>query len=448
MRSDAWAIALVAAWGCACSAPGPAWTTVELALAPVPERVRSITITVVDLEAQEVVSTTTAAPDTQSFALGVPAERPLELRVVARTDRPGPLALGGVMPAYVARARRTVRLGREQQRIGLIAEPAGVLTFGFVGRLADPIVLRFRDRESRAVVAELPIGSGRVGNLSVVLPTGELTSEVAYDEGIDPTEEPRLEGGAGLYVGREAESIAALEVVEPDGVLPEEAPRTLALELRDLQGVVAPGAIIRTASVGPTRVQVTVTALDGRGRPVADDRARVSLHLSFPGLDDPPKEARGLPATFERNLLGSGRMRVWVTADLEERRGLRVERELNFLAPGLTLGTPNALELEVDDEDALRAGARLLLRVLDRQGFLVRPTGLAVDLSDSDPWVIFPDGGRFTIPAEEESVYRTRLVRSSGPQRLPVRVRAVATSSLTPTLSSTLTLPILELPRR
>lgn len=427
----------------ACQSEVP-WTTVEVGLSAVPERVRSLTITVVDLEREQVVATATAGPDTQIFALGVPAEVPLELRAVARTDRPGPASLGGVMPAYVARALRTVRLGREQQRIGLVAEPAGVLSFTFDRRLQDPVRLRFRNRDNKTPIAELPVAPGRVGVVSVILPTGPLTAELAYDQGTDPAEEPALVGGAGLYVARETESVAIFEVADPLDPLPPEAVRSLEFELQTDRGPLPPGDPIFTSSAGPERVRITVFGRNAAGQRVGA-KAPVDLRIIFPGLEDPPQQDQRLPGRFERSFTGVGRVRFEAELRLEDREPLRAELELNHLPASRTPGPAERLELEIDHPEELSNGARLRLRALDRSGLLALPAS-AIELSQSDPWVIFPDG--LTINAGAEPVSRARVIRSSAPLGVPVSIRATLTATVGQTISSTLTLPLLELPSR
>ena len=64
--------------------PGSPTATVSLGLEGVPERVRSITLMV--LRSDRVVASATITPPSTRFELGVPAEVPLELRVVARTE--------------------------------------------------------------------------------------------------------------------------------------------------------------------------------------------------------------------------------------------------------------------------------------------------------------------------------------------------------------------------
>ncbi len=434
-------VALSLGLGCQSEAP---WTTVELALSAVPERVRSLTVTVVDLERAQVVATATAGPDTQLFALGVPAEVPLELRAVARTDRPGPASLGGVMPAYVARALRTVRLGREQQRISLIAEPAGVMSFTFERRLRDPVQLRFRNRDTEATIAEIPVAAGRVGVVSVVLPTGPITAELAYEEGVDPSEEPSLRGGTGLYVARETESVAIFDVSDPLDPLPPEAVRSLELELETDRGLLPPSGPIPTSSAGPERVRITVYGRNSAGQRVRADTP-VDLRIIFPGLDDPPQQDQGLPGHFERSFSGVGRVRFEAQVLFEDREPIRAELELNHLPPSRIPGPAERLELEVDHPEELGGGARLRLRALDRAGLLAVPGG-PFDLSRSDPWVIFPDG--LTVSAGAEVVPRPRVIRSSGPLGVPVSIRATFSATVGHTIGSTLTLPLLALPPR
>lgn len=441
MRSEGRLLVAALSLGLGCQSEAP-WTTVELALSAVPERVRSLTVTVVELERGQVVATATAGPDTQLFALGVPAEVPLELRAVARTDRPGPPSLGGVMPAYVARALRTVRLGREQQRIGLVAEPAGVMSFTFERRLRDPVRLRFRSRDTEATIAEVPVAAGRVGVVSVVLPTGPMTAELGYEEGVDPLEEPLLRGGAGLYVARETESVAVFDVVEPLDPLPPEAVRSLELELETDRGPVPPSGPIVTSSAGPERVRITVYGRNAAGQRVRANTP-VDLKIIFPGLDDPPQQDQGLPGRFERSFSGVGRVRIEAQVLVEDREPIRAELELNHLPVTRTPGPAERLELEVDHPDELGGGARLRLRALDRAGLLAAPGGL-IDLSRSDPWVIFPDG--LTIGAGAEAVPRPRVIRSSGPLGVPVSIRATITATVGLTIGSTLTLPLLDLP--
>jgi hypothetical protein len=122
-RSAILGTALAALVACATEVELPT-TTVALGLDGVPERVQSITLLV--LRSDRVVASATITPPSTRFELGVPAEVPLELRVLARTERPAGRGLG-TCPAFVGSVVRSLPLSSEPITVGLTLEPAGVL---------------------------------------------------------------------------------------------------------------------------------------------------------------------------------------------------------------------------------------------------------------------------------------------------------------------------------
>ena len=62
---------------------------VRLGLEGVPPGVAAVSVSVWSVETARTVASATATPPATTFDLGVPAEVPLEFRVIARTDRPG-----------------------------------------------------------------------------------------------------------------------------------------------------------------------------------------------------------------------------------------------------------------------------------------------------------------------------------------------------------------------
>lgn len=106
----------------------PAVGTMVLAVGDVPEDVQTISVFVREVDSAALVATATLTVPTRRVSLGVPAEVPLELNAVARSEQPASEALGGRMPVYVARTVRTVPLGNEQYVAALDARPGGGLT--------------------------------------------------------------------------------------------------------------------------------------------------------------------------------------------------------------------------------------------------------------------------------------------------------------------------------
>ena len=445
-RGLAMALLLVAACG-----PGQAtpWATVELGLGPVPAQVASLAGSVTDPRGQVVASATVAAPHTR-VALGVPAEIPLEVLVVARTNRPSPEA-GGTMPAYVGRTQREVPLGREPLVIALELVPAGLLTFqpSFGAEaLADGVELRFSTagRTTRPASVRFRRGDLPAAPVSLVLPAGPIHAEVVASRSEAP---PELSGARGLYVAREQESLANLRLAVPREPSPG-APVALRLGLsRDgvLLGALDPVEI----SGRPVELELSIEALDDAGQVVAapDLVVRLGQRTEPPGvlgLPLPAQVAR-LPARVGLLPMQAGRLELTARAAAPDGTPLSAARMLNVLGPGDRPGEVARLHLAVQDERRLPEGTGLVLALLDRRGFLTGGPAGRLELGSSDPWAFFPEGASIPVRPGAGPALVVPLVRSSGPRGLEVVVRATLTSTVghLGTWTSTLTLPVVDL---
>lgn len=460
MRSERSGWGVLAALLAACGpAEGPAVETVVLTLEGIPERVRTLSVVVLEVETGEVVASATAAAPRTSFELGVPAEVPLELQVVARTDRPGPRAIGA-MPAYFGSTLRTIALDRERERVSLVLHPAGVLT---LGTRVEPGVVEDEDqtlgvrleREGSAArprdLVLAPLDPERWAPVrSLVLRTGWWSARAFHHED-GPDVDPVVRSGRGLYVGREQESVAAIELV-PEGPEPLPGdPVRLELALLDEAGRSFEGRVATEASSNRP-IAVRIVARDAAGREV---RARVP-RLEVSVAAEPPELLRaspaGPPAAASLPLVvpglavrGTGTLVVRARATTERGALAEGDAAANLLGPGVVPGPPAAITLGIEEPARLTSGTWLTLDVLDAAGLYASAAGL-VDLSRSDPWAYLPDGSGTALAGADRGHLRRRILRPSGPRGLPVVVRATFTSTAAAgTLTSSVVLPLLEI---
>ncbi|MCB9651824.1 MAG: hypothetical protein H6730_35285 [Deltaproteobacteria bacterium] len=410
----------------------PAVGTMVLAVGDVPEDVQTISVFVREVDSAALVATATLTVPTRRVSLGVPAEVPLELNAVARSEQPASEALGGRMPVYVARTVRTVPLGNEQYVAALDARPGGGLTVVLDGdpeaggelplRLvgeADPRPIT-QDAPRRGVHLVRALVAGRWG----------LSSD---DDGWS------IPGGEGLWVAPGIETWARLSLIRTPATVAPGAPRTLTVTLLDADGSPVDPARVPTSSVAEP-LEVEIVALDEAGAPVAVPTATVLLSpRSVPaGLwSRPALSTTGLPARLLGwGLRGPGRATLDVHAVLDDGRTLIARWAGNAGEAG---GPPAAVHLELASSDALVAGTVLRVDLLDAAGRFAVPAPVAVDLEGSDPWVFWPAGAAF---AGEGPHLSGPVARPSGPLGLPVEIRAVATSTAFPgTWRATVTLP-------
>jgi hypothetical protein len=90
-------------------------------------------------------------------------------------------------------------------------------------------------------------------------------------------------------------------------------------------------------------------------------------------------------------------------------------------------------------------GTHFSVEVLDAAGlYAQRETG-SLDLSTSDPWLVFPDGPGIELRESDRGHLVRRIARSSGPRGLPVQLRAHLETPGGGALDAALALPELEI---
>lgn len=427
-------------------APEPESATVLLALGEIPERVATISISVRDIENNELATSATIAAPKTSVSLGVPAETPLELSAVARTNQPGPAKIGS-MPAYVGRAERTIALGREQELVSMTVYPAGVLTV--TTRIEDDPdgLLGFRlfpeDRNERGI--ELGDVRKISDPRSMILRTGRYDA-LPVEKAKDSPFMRAISPDRGIYVASEVESILIF-TFRPK--VPAPGPSDpIAIEV-ELEGT---NDDVITEPNMTTPITVTLRAIDAAGEsvelPEANVRLRVEANpftiLATSGMI----EVIGLPATIPGiEFRGLGRAILRAEAELSPAdRPISGVRAMNILPRSVTPGSAAQLALSIEDPNALAQGTVLEVSMLDARGLFASAQGGTLDLSNSDPWAFYEAGPISEIDPRDRGFVRRDLSRPSAPRALPVVVRATLTST-TPvlTLTSSIALPLLEL---
>ena len=412
--------------------PGPEIATATFALGEVPESVESISVFVQEVGRSEVVASSTLSAPKQTLSLGVPAEVPLQMTAVARSDRPAPLELGGHMPIYVARTVRTVPLGNQPTQVQLNARPGGALTLHIDGldEGGDVGLSLSSAAETLPLQSRLPIRGTR---LMQVLSEGRWQAQVA-------DERWTLEGAQGLWAAPAFDTFARLRLRRASPAPGPEAPQSLRITVLDEQGRPILGPV-QTSTLSPRRLKILIHAYDAAGGQVSVPPAEVQLQAqSVPqGLhSELPALGLGLPAQVTAwQVMGQGRVRLRARATFDSGRVLQASWHNNVGRAG---HAPARLTMQMTDPESLIEGTHLRAVLLDEGGRLaaVGPWNLA--LEGSDPWAYFPDGQQAVVIG---AVAEVPMARPSGPRGLSVVVRAVATSTtFRGTFTSTLTLPV------
>jgi hypothetical protein len=448
-------LALLALASAACAPPLPPTATVAIGLGGgAPPEVASVSIFVVDTEAAAVVASATVAPSESSAAFEVPAEVPLEFRVVARTARPAPPPFG-TMPAYVGSVERTIPLGSTQLDLAVQVEPAGILSLAVepeptAGGTRDVILTSERGGQ---VVADLAVPSGATSTGALILPTGRYGAQVA----LDPTR-PELgpldaAGGEGIFVAAERQSVARIQLRTPSPAPLPAAPLMLALRLVDGRGATLepPDRVI--AQPPGVSVGLRIAALDAAGDEVELPMVAVSWSLSATPSAAllGPAEAPlvGLPSVVGPFSAPAGaRARARLSASAAVDAGARIVRGellLDLLPPGEAPGPAHWLSLRLTDPGALAEGTDLVVELVGADGLYAQGFGGLLDLSASDPWLFIPGGPVLRVSPADRGHVRFPVIRASGPSELPVLVRATASSTTsTIAIGAVLSLPVLR----
>lgn len=425
-RNIAWASTLLFA----CTPPDVA--TVSIGLGDVPERVETIVVSVLDVDARLVVASATVTAPTTIVELGVPAEVPLLFRAVARTDRPGPRLVGGVMPAYVARSQRTIALGSEQVAVDLLARPAGVLTVFMASTDTEELLLADDANESRPVRVAIERG----GERAIVLPVGRYTATAP------PFVVPQ---GEGLFVAREQESIAALTLERPPNR--EDPLRALVVTRADCDG--CRDVVTSTAATTTLSLAIEATGQSGLLVDVEDAELTFAVEAVPPSIlvEAPPPMVRDLPAVIEGiRVRGRGRIQVLVTA-ASDGEAVRGTFQANVRYEDERAGDPVRLEASLVEPERLARGTQLRLALLDASDRFARSIPGRVDFEGTSPHVHLPQGREFELLGDERGVLLRRIARPSAPRGVPVSVVVTVTSTVGPgTWATTLTLPVLPVP--
>jgi len=435
----------------ACAACADPIASVSVGLTTVPDGVSSISVFVRDLDRGDIVASSTVGPNHGQVLLGVPAERPVEFVVVARTDRPAPAELG-TMPAYVGRTVRTIPLGRERRTVGIVAHRAGLLTLSSraeesAGRRR--VVVESEHVGTRPIEVEVPTGNP-TWRRTLVVRTGRHTAKLLESE------QWRVASGEGLHVAADTESIAPLVFERVPEEPPAEAPSALTIQLTDQAGQpFDPPALVPTV-VGGTPIELRLGAVDGDAESIPRLQAALTWSVtSTPGglVRDGAGGVSGalssLPATVAfLSAHDVGRAVVRVEAELDDGRLLTLLHRFSVSPGAEPPGPPGSLVLELEPERDLLTGTALVVQLIDRRNRFAAGFDAELDLERSDPWVFVPDGPVFEHGAEDPGWVVRRVSRGSAPLGGELSIRATVTSTaLQATLTSTLALPSLELGR-
>ncbi|MBI2375317.1 MAG: hypothetical protein HYV07_15080 [Deltaproteobacteria bacterium] len=368
--------------------------TLELGLSIVPEDAATLTVIVFDLAEQSVVASATVASDralTERVFVGVPAERHLLVRAIARTS--------SGTPSWAGSTDVRVELRNEPTLVDLTLRPAGTLVLDTI-ELDEAVMLK---AEPSGDLHGLELAPGAVHR--TVLEQGRWTAL---------GEKGQLLGGRALYVARQDTSLARLH----GGHEHRRLGLSLSLEADDGETLLdvregqpffvradaerpAGGASWRFA--GPTRVEPATGAL---------------------------RELPGRAGPFELERSGSARFIA-----VADRTG---EAATLTAATSATAGPAEKLWLTVLDPTRLDIGSLLAVDVLDAND-LPSPAPGSADLAESDPFVFVPEGPRASLSGASALV---PIIRSSEPEGRRVTVRAsVRTGSIA--LSADLELPAL-----
>jgi hypothetical protein len=373
--------ALAGAAACA-GEPGSPTATVSLGLEGVPERVRSITLMV--LRSDRVVASATITPPSTRFELGVPAEVPLELRVVARTERPAGRGLG-TMPAFVGSVVRSLPLSSEPIAVGLTVEPAGVLGVDALVDLSLPGATLRLEPDARAGAPVLVPLTPLASSATLVLPRGR------YRASVEPTGDrvrARLGSLGPVVVEAEAETTWSPRILPaPEG---EDRLASLAVSAT-LDGRPLVGAHVPFDGA-PRTLTLALTASAADGLAFRDDDAAARFVVDvFPStaLADGRARVTRLQARPTFEIRGPGRLLVLAELEPSARRGLPLQRLLAFdvAPPGWTPSLPVEARVALLEPERLDVGTPLVVELIDADGRHALGTPARIAIDRASPWV-------------------------------------------------------------
>ncbi len=410
----------------ACQRPMGELAQVEVGLgATVPANVASISVFVI--RDRSVVASATVAPTQRFISFGVPAEVPLDFRIVARTDLPGPPGIDR-MPAFVGSLVRSIPLRSETTSVAITAHPAGVLTvldrvLPEDERPSDPVHVILESDGARSYSPELDL-RGEGGSYAFVVRAG------GYHATTDPLV-ALLDATGAIFVGAEQETLVPLGLLPPPSpVLPED-PIGLEVALEPGPAVEEPG-LVRLRGAPPEALRLAITATSAEGSAVIDPNVELAVRvITVPEdavalLDLDP--ILGLPASVRLEARAAGRAIVAVDTLLPSGRRLRSSFPFVVLEPGVVPGPPAQVVLRLRDPFELRTGTELWIEILDQAGR--RSEGVTtLDFSGSDPWVDLGTGPAAILRRENKGFLSRRIAAPSGPRGLARALRLVATST-------------------
>jgi hypothetical protein len=380
-RSAILGTALAALVACATEVELPT-TTVALGLDGVPERVQSITLLV--LRSDRVVASATITPPSTRFELGVPAEVPLELRVLARTERPAGRGLG-TMPAFVGSVVRSLPLSSEPITVGLTLEPAGVLG---VDASFDPSLsgttLRL-EPDGRAGSPVLVPLTTLASSATLVLPRGR------YRASVEPT-------GARVTARLGTLGPVVVEAETETDWLPRIVPAPAGTDrlARVAVSVTLDGRPLVGAHVPfdgtPRQLTLALTAstADGRAFEDVDDDTRFVVDV-FPAaaLADGLARVTRLEAAPTFEVRAPGRLLVLAELEPSPSRGAPLQQFLAFdvAPPGWTPSLPVEARVALFEPERLDVGTLLVLELLDVDGRHALGTTGRVSVDRASPWI-------------------------------------------------------------
>lgn len=423
---------------CACGPLEPMVDTasMEIGLSDVPPEVASVTVVV--RRGDEIVASATVTPDQRAIPLGVPAEVPLDITVLARTNRVGPAGIGR-MPAYAGRLVRSIPLAADITRVTITLRPAGVLTV-IVPASPDvprtPVVFEPLDGDQRGPRLRLREAGF---TQSYVVRAGHYRARFDLDA-TDDAPPFAIDATGAVFVAREQESLFVLA-----------APETVELEAESVASLAVSASAQVVAVDEPVVLTVTATSVEGAAASDpdavidwrADSAPTAGALTTAEGTDE--GTLRGLPAVQLLRARAPGR--AWIVADVL----LGDTRRLSASTVVEVRDTPDApaaaVVARIADVEDRRTGTQLLLELVDAGGAYARTSTATLDLSQSDPWVDLGGPPVLRISPRDQGRVVRRISVPSGPRGRSVAIRVTATSTTTGLVSTaTVTLPALELP--
>lgn len=410
----------------ACQRPEGELAQVEVGLgASVPANVASISVFVI--RDRSVVASATVAPTQRFISFGVPAEVPLDFRVVARTDLPGPPGIDR-MPAFVGSLVRSIPLRSETTSVAITAHPAGVLTvldrvLPEDERPSDPVHVILESDGARSYSPELDL-FGEGGSYAFVVRAG------AYHAVADPLV-AQLDATGAIFVGSEQETLVPLGLLPPADPVSPEDPAGLTVALEPGPAVEEP-ELVRLSGAQPEPLRLSITATSVEGAAIVDPSVELAVRvIAVPEdavtlLDLDP--IVGLPASVRLSARAEGRVIVAVDTLLASGRTLRASFPFVVLGAGVIPGPPAQVVLRLRDPFELRSGTELWIEILDQAGH--RSDGVTtLDFSGTDPWVDLGTGPAALLRRENRGFLSRRIAAPSGPRGTPRALRLVATST-------------------